>query len=125
MREERKCVLPSSAVSKAHPRLTPRTSRLLLSPLLRHASLSKRCSQPEVNSRLLTKAFINFHPSYQCQNFFMISQKAYRFYEILPGAVTWSILLMPFAFSFLWPVGMAYFIIVFDVYWLVKALVMG
>lgn len=32
---------------------------------------------------------------------------------------------MPFVFAILWPVGMAYFIIVFDVYWLVKALVMG
>ncbi len=32
---------------------------------------------------------------------------------------------MPFILSFIWPQGVAYFIIVFDVYWLIKALVMG
>jgi len=32
---------------------------------------------------------------------------------------------MPVVLSLIWPVGMAYFIIIFDAYWLVKALVMG
>jgi len=32
---------------------------------------------------------------------------------------------LPFMLSFVWPVGVAYFIIIFDTYWLVKALVMG
>jgi hypothetical protein len=54
-----------------------------------------------------------------------MTHSAKRFWEILPGAVTWSILLLPFVLSFIWPVGIAYFIIIFDVYWLVKALVMG
>ena len=58
-------------------------------------------------------------------NFLSMTRAARRFWEILPGATTWSILLMPFVMSFVWPVGVAYFIILFDVYWLVKALVMG
>jgi len=48
-----------------------------------------------------------------------------RFWEILPGALSLSILAAPVLLSFLWPAGVAYFIILFDSYWLVKALVMG
>ncbi|MFH0905246.1 MAG: glycosyltransferase [bacterium] len=55
----------------------------------------------------------------------MLSKSARRFWEILPGATTLSILLLPVVLSFIWPVGLAYFIIVFDTYWLIKALVMG
>lgn len=55
----------------------------------------------------------------------MFSRKTYRFFEILPGAVTWTILLLPFFLAWVWPVGAAYFIIVFDTYWLTKALLMG
>lgn len=51
--------------------------------------------------------------------------RARRAWEILPGALSWTILALPVIFSFLWPAGVAYFIIVFDSYWLVKALVMG
>lgn len=54
-----------------------------------------------------------------------ISRSAYRFWEILPGVCSWTILLMPFVFSFVWPAGVAYFIIVFDSYWVIKSLVMG
>lgn len=54
-----------------------------------------------------------------------MTKAATRFWEILPGATTWAILLMPFVMSLVWPVGVAYFIIIFDVYWLIKALVMG
>ena len=45
----------------------------------------------------------------------MLSPAARRFWEILPGAISWTVLLAPFAMSFLWPAGVAYFIIVFDV----------
>jgi hypothetical protein len=44
---------------------------------------------------------------------------------MLPGITSWTILLLPIVFSFIWPAGVAYFIIIFDVYWLTKALVMG
>lgn len=54
-----------------------------------------------------------------------MTHPARRFWEILPGALSWTVLALPIIFSLLWPVGVAYFIIVFDTYWLVKALVMG
>lgn len=55
----------------------------------------------------------------------MLSYRARRFWEILPGVTTWSILLMPVVLSLVWPTGLAYFIIVFDVYWLTTALIFG
>ena len=54
-----------------------------------------------------------------------MTHSARRFWEILPGATSWLILSMPFILSFSWPAGVAYFIILFDTYWLVKAFVMG
>jgi len=54
-----------------------------------------------------------------------MTYRARRFWEILPGALSWTVLALPIIFSFVWPAGVAYFIIVFDTYWLVKALVMG
>lgn len=46
------------------------------------------------------------------------SQK--RFFEILPGATTWTVLLLATLFSFIRPLWMVYFIIVFDLYWLLR-----
>ena len=48
-----------------------------------------------------------------------------RFLEILPGALTWTILLSPFVLSFVWPYAVAVFVIIFDFYWLVKSINMG
>jgi len=48
-----------------------------------------------------------------------------RFWEILPGTTSLFILSLPVVFSFVWPAGVAYFIILFDAYWLVKAVVMA
>ncbi len=50
---------------------------------------------------------------------------ARRFWEVLPGATSWFILALPFVFSFIWPAGVACFIIIFDVHFLIKAFVMG
>lgn len=44
----------------------------------------------------------------------------YRLFEILPGALSWATLLGVVFFSWAWPVGIAVFIILFDVYWLIK-----
>src|SRR3989344_5272625 len=44
----------------------------------------------------------------------------YRLLEIFPGALAWATLLGVFAASYFYPVGAAFFIIIFDVYWLVK-----
>lgn len=54
-----------------------------------------------------------------------MTHSAKRFWEVLPGATSWSILVMPFLMSFFWPDKVAYFIILFDSYWLIKAFVMG
>ncbi|MFA7314552.1 MAG: hypothetical protein WC025_01310 [Candidatus Magasanikbacteria bacterium] len=44
----------------------------------------------------------------------------YRFYEFLPGLSIWLTLVLGIFFSFFKPLWMIYFIIVFDVYWVLK-----
>lgn len=46
----------------------------------------------------------------------------YRLFEILPGALSWGILALPFVLSFINPTWAAYFIILFMLAWLVKAI---
>jgi len=46
--------------------------------------------------------------------------KLYRFFEILPGALAWLTLLGVIFLSRFSPVGIAFFIIAFDIYWLLK-----
>jgi len=43
-----------------------------------------------------------------------------RFFEIIPGIITWFTLIGMFVFSFLIPVWIAVFIIAFDIYWLYR-----
>ena len=47
-------------------------------------------------------------------------RRLYRFLEILPGAFSWGTLALAVFLSFVWPVGVAIFIITFDVFWLIK-----
>ena len=49
----------------------------------------------------------------------------YRIFEIIPGLTTWCILLGPIILSFFVPIGVAYFIIAFDLYWLLKSIRMS
>jgi len=51
--------------------------------------------------------------------------KLKRFLEILPGATAWAILLCPFIFGIWLPRGVAYFMIAFDFFFLIKAFTMG
>ncbi|MFA5386317.1 MAG: glycosyltransferase family 2 protein [Candidatus Paceibacterota bacterium] len=51
-----------------------------------------------------------------------MSSKLYRFFEILPGALAWTALALAIFFSWFQPVWVAVFIIVFDLYWLLKTL---
>jgi hypothetical protein len=44
----------------------------------------------------------------------------YRFFEIIPGAISWLTILGSIILSYFWPVFIAIFIILFDVYWLLK-----
>lgn len=46
----------------------------------------------------------------------------YRLFEILPGFLSWATIIACFVFSWLAPVGVAIFIIVFDIYWFFKTL---
>ncbi len=46
----------------------------------------------------------------------------YRFFEILPGLLAWATLALVVLLSFLQPVFTALFIIIFDVYWLIKTI---
>src|SRR3989344_2901277 len=47
-------------------------------------------------------------------------RRLYRFFEILPGAMAWATLVFVIAISFWAPVFAAVFIILFDLYWLIK-----
>lgn len=44
----------------------------------------------------------------------------YRALEIFPGAFAWGTILGIFAASYFYPIGAAFFIIIFDLYWLIK-----
>ena len=46
--------------------------------------------------------------------------RLYRFFEIIPGALMWTTLLGTILASWLAPVGASFFIIAFDIYWLLK-----
>ena len=45
-----------------------------------------------------------------------------RCFEILPGALAWATLIFMVLFSWLLPVWMSIFIILFDIYWLLKTI---
>jgi cellulose synthase/poly-beta-1,6-N-acetylglucosamine synthase-like glycosyltransferase len=45
-----------------------------------------------------------------------------RFFEVIPGALTWFTLIGMFVFSFWLPVWVAVFIIAFDIYWLYRTI---
>lgn len=49
-------------------------------------------------------------------------RRLYRLLEILPGFLAWITLVLVVLLSFLAPVFMAVFVIVFDIYWLIKTL---
>ena len=48
-------------------------------------------------------------------------QKLIRLLEILPGAISWSLIIFPIWGSLVVPVAVAYYIIAFDVYWLYRS----
>ena len=51
--------------------------------------------------------------------------RAYRFFEILPGLVSWSLILFPVWGSFVFPMAVAYFILFFDVFWVYKSVTLA
>lgn len=48
-----------------------------------------------------------------------------RLFEILPGFLTWSLLLVPLLLSFIYPTAILIFVLFYAVYWLLKAVVMS
>jgi len=48
-------------------------------------------------------------------------KKVIRFLEMLPGVISWSLIIFPFWGAFLAPSLVAYYIIAFDVYWLYRS----
>lgn len=50
------------------------------------------------------------------------NRRLYRFLEIMPGLFAWLTLVLIVVLSFKFPVAVAYFIIAFDVYWLLKTI---
>lgn len=51
--------------------------------------------------------------------------KSQRALEILPGAVSWSLILFPFWGSLIIPAAVAYYVLAFSVYWLYRSLSMA
>ncbi len=51
-----------------------------------------------------------------------VERRTQRFFEVIPGLLTWTTLLGMIVFSFLLPVWAAIFVIIFDIYWIHKAL---
>jgi len=45
-----------------------------------------------------------------------------RFYELVPGLLSWTTIILMFLLSWLIPAGVAIFIILFDIYWLLKTI---
>ena len=54
-----------------------------------------------------------------------INKIIYRFFEILPGFLSWATLIVLIVLSYFKPIGVAYFIIAFDVYWLLLVFYLG
>lgn len=46
----------------------------------------------------------------------------HRFWEIFPGALIWLTFVLAFAFSFIYPVAVIIFVIIFDLYWLFRVI---
>jgi hypothetical protein len=49
---------------------------------------------------------------------------AQRVLEIVPGLITWTLILSPLALSLRWPEVVAWFVLTFDFYWFYKALML-
>src|SRR4051812_31918670 len=51
--------------------------------------------------------------------------KTRRALEILPGLVSWSLILFPFWGSLIFPTAVAYYVIAFAVYWLYRSVTLA
>lgn len=51
--------------------------------------------------------------------------RLWRYLEIMPGFIAWAMLILPVIFSFIFPSGVAIYILVFDLYWVMRAFYMS
>ena len=49
----------------------------------------------------------------------------WRFLEIFPGALAWTGIIAPIILSFVWPSVVAIYVLLFDLYWVINALLMA
>ena len=49
----------------------------------------------------------------------------FRLWEVIPGLTSWSVLIIPVVLSLVYPIAVAYFIIAFDLLWLLKSMRMS
>src|SRR3989304_8529832 len=49
-------------------------------------------------------------------------RRLYRFFEMIPGLLAWGTLVFVFVLAWLTPVFIAFFVIAFDIYWLLKTI---
>ena len=52
------------------------------------------------------------------------ASRSTRILEVVPGVVTWTVILAPLAISLRWPELVAWFVLTFDVYWLYRAVML-
>lgn len=52
----------------------------------------------------------------------MLPRNKHRIYEIIPGAIVWATFLLGIILSFLQPIWVIYFVIVYDLFWLFRVL---
>lgn len=53
--------------------------------------------------------------------FLRYDRQIQRMLEILPGFVSWNLILFPIWGGFIWPMAVAYFVLLFDVFWIYKS----
>lgn len=73
---------------------------------------TKQVTRPKTNLKLSPVSFAD-------------SRLFYRIFEIIPGLITWTFLVSPIILSFVFPIAVAYFIIAFDLFWLLKSVRMS
>ncbi len=65
---------------------------------------------------------ITFNPNYRSKFLRLTEAQQYRLLEILPGFLVWTTFIAAIVVSFVRPLWAIYFIIVFDLYWLIRIL---
>lgn len=65
---------------------------------------------------------ISLHPRTMIRNFILNHEKAVqRFLEMLPAIVSWTLITFPVWGAFVFPIGVAYFVLLFNVLWFYKS----